>query len=66
MATVVAGLADLRRWAEQSPRPFYVAIALAEMHAVRAEPLRQRNAVVEDERDIGIGANPLQRFGEPG
>ena len=38
---------------------------LAEMDAVGAEPLRQRDAVVDDERDVGVGADALQRLGEP-
>ena len=35
------------------------------MHAVRAEPLGQRHAVVDDEGDVGVGADALQRLGEP-
>ena len=38
---------------------------LAEVDAVGAEPLGQRHAVVDDERDVGVGADPLQRLGEP-
>ena len=35
------------------------------MHAVGAQPLGQRDAVVDDERDVGVGADPLQRLGQP-
>ena len=39
-------------------------VVLAEMNTVGAEPPGERNAVVHDESDTGIGANPLQRFGK--
>ena len=65
MAAVVARLADLRGWPEQRPRLADIAVALAEVHAVGAEPLGQAHAVVDDERDIRIGANALQRLSEP-
>ena len=65
MAAVVAGLADLRRRAEQRARLADVAVALAQVDAVGAEPLGQLHAVIDDERDIGIGADALQRLGEP-
>ncbi len=64
MAAVVAGLADLRRRPEQGARLPNVAVGLAEVHAVGAEPFGQRHAVVDDERDLGLGANALQRLGE--
>ena len=35
------------------------------MHAVGAEPLRERHAVVDDERHVSVGADALQRLGEP-
>ncbi len=35
------------------------------MHSVRAEPLGQRHAVVDDEGDVGVGAQALQRLGQP-
>ena len=57
MAAVVAGHADLRRRAEHRARLARIAVALAEMHAVRAEPLRERDAVVDDERDVARGAD---------
>ena len=50
---------------EQRPRLANVAVALAEMDAVGAEPLGQRHAVVDDERDVRVGADALQRLGEP-
>ena len=36
------------------------------MDAVGAEPFGQRHAVVDDEGDVGIGADALQRLGKPG
>ena len=65
MAAVVAGLADLRRRAEQRARLADVAVALAEVDAVGTEPLGKRHAVVDDERHVRIGADALQRLGEP-
>ena len=50
---------------EQRPRLADVAVALAEVHAVGAEPLGQRHAVVDDEGDVRVGADALQRLGEP-
>ena len=38
---------------------------LAEVNAVGAEPLGQRHAVVDDEGDVRVGADALQRLGEP-
>ena len=35
------------------------------MHPVGAEPLGQRDAVIDDERGVGVGADPLQRLGQP-
>ena len=64
MAAVVAGAADLRAGTEQRPRLADVAVALAEVHAVGAEALGQRHAVVDDEGDVGIGADALKRLGE--
>src|SRR5215217_3091134 len=65
MAAVVAGPADLRAWSEQSSRLADIAIALPEMDSVGAEPLGQRHAVVNDERHLGVGADSLQRLGQP-
>ena len=62
----MAGHADLHRRAQASARASRgVAVALAEMHAVGAEPLGQADAVVDDERDVGVGADALQRLGQP-
>ena len=54
------------RGAEQRARLARIAVLLAEMDAVGAEPLRQRHVVVDDEGDVALGADPLQRLGEPG
>jgi len=56
----------LRRRSEQGPRLANIAVALPQMHAVRAEALGESHAVVDDEGDIGVGADPLQRLGKPG
>ena len=61
----MAGHADLHRGPEHGAGFPRVAVALAEMDPVGAEPLGQRHAVVDDEGGIGVGADPLQRFGEP-
>ena len=57
MAAVVAGDADLRARAEQPPRLSRIAVALPQMHAVRAEPLGQRHVVIDDEGDVMLGAD---------
>jgi len=41
-----------------------IAVGLAQMNPVGPQPLRQRHAVVDDERDIRIRADALQRLGE--
>ena len=64
MAAVVAGDADLRVGAEQGPRLARIAVALAEMDAVGADPLRKPHIVVDDERDLARGADRLQRHGK--
>jgi len=66
MPTVVAGPADLCRRSKQGPRFANVAILLAEMDAIGAEPLGQRHAVVDDECGTGVGAEPLQGLGQAG
>jgi hypothetical protein len=65
MAAVVTGSADLRAGPEQRPRFAHVAVRLAEMHPVRADPLGQSHAVVDDECDVGVGADALKRLGQP-
>ena len=35
------------------------------MNAVGVDPLGQADAVVDDEGDVGVGADALQRLGEP-
>src|SRR6185369_11048638 len=62
MAAVVAGPPDLGARPEQRPSLAKVAIRLADMNAVRAETLRQLHAVVDDEGDLGIGADALKRL----
>ncbi len=64
MAAVVAGDPDLGGGAEQGARLARVAVLLAEMHPVGAEPLGQRHVVVDDEGDLMRFADPLQRLGE--
>ena len=59
MAAVVTGHADLRGRTEHIARLARVAVVLAEMDAVRTETLGQRDAVVDDEGDLAIGAEPL-------
>jgi hypothetical protein len=66
VAAVVAGAADLCGGPEDCPGFANVAIALAEMDSVGAKPLCKRDAVVDDEGDVCVGANALQRFGETG
>ena len=56
----MAGDADLHLWAEDFAGLPRIAIALPQMHTVGAEPLRQRDAVVDDEGDVAIGAERLR------
>src|SRR3546814_16837197 len=65
VAAGVAGYADLRIGAEQTPRLLRIAVALPQMDAVGADPLRQRHLVVDDEGGVVRGADRLQRLGEP-
>jgi hypothetical protein len=65
MAAVMAGPADLGTRAEQRTRFANAAVTLPEMHTVGAEPFGQRHAVVDDEGDVRVGADALQRLGEP-
>ena len=60
----MAGDADLRLAPERIARFFHAAVGLAEMDPVGAQPLGQRDAVVDDEAAIAIGADPPQRLGE--
>ena len=34
------------------------------MNTIGAQPLRKRNAIIDDERDLSVGANTLKRLGE--
>jgi hypothetical protein len=65
MTAVVTCLADLRLWAEQRARFAHVAVLLAKMNAIRAQSPRKSHAVVDDEGDIRVGADALERLGEP-
>jgi len=65
MAAVVAGLADLRGRTEQRPRLPNVSVALTKVDAVGTEALGERHAVVDDEGDVCVGADPLQGLGKP-
>ena len=53
-------------WAQDCARLARIAVGLAEMHAVGIKPLGQADAVVDDECDVMVGADPLQRIGQPG
>ena len=66
MTTVVTSPPDLRGRTEQGARLARVVVRLAEMDPVGAEPFGQPHAVVDDERDVMIGADLLQRLGEAG
>lgn len=66
MAAVVTGLADLRGRTEQRPRFADVAIALTKVDAVGAETPGERHTVIDDECDLGVGADTLERLGKPG
>ena len=61
---VVTRYPDLRIGAEFRARLARVAIVLAEMDAVRTDALGERDAVVDDERDLAIRAHTLERIGE--
>ena len=50
---------------EDRARLARIAVGLAEMDPVGVEPLGQADAVVDDEGDVGVGADPLQRLGQP-
>ena len=47
-----------------SERPKEIAVPLPQVHPVRAEPLGQAHVVIDDEGDVGIGADALERFGQ--
>lgn len=66
MAAVVTGPADLRRRAECGAGYAYISVALAEVNSAGGKPFGKRDAVVDDESDIGVGADALQRLGKPG
>ena len=49
----------LRSGAKQGPRFSNVSVRLAQVNAVGSQPFRQSHAVVDDEGDLRIGADPL-------
>src|SRR3546814_12226804 len=65
VAAGVAGYADLRIGAAQTPRHLRIAVALPQMDAVGAHPLRQRHIVVDDEGGVVRGADRVHLLGEP-
>src|SRR6187455_1525649 len=65
MPAIMTGLPDLRGRAEQRPRLPNVAVPLSEMDSVRAQPLGERDAVVDDEGNVRIGTDALQRLCKP-
>lgn len=64
MAAIVAGDTDLRVGPEDRPRVARVAVMLPKMDAVGTQPFGQPDTVVDDERDIQIGTNSLNRSGQ--
>src|SRR3546814_17973341 len=58
-------LADLRVRPEQAPCLLWIAVAMPQMDAVGAQPLRQRHVVVDDEGGAVRGADRPERFGQP-
>jgi hypothetical protein len=64
MAAGVAGDADLRLATEDVARLAHAAVVLAKVDSVGAEALCQRDAVVDDERNVTRAADRLQRPGE--
>lgn len=62
----MTGHADLYRRAQHVARFAGVAIVLAQMHAIRAQTLGQADAVIDDESDLAVGADTLERLGQLG
>src|SRR5690606_13562684 len=61
MPAIMAGDADLRGRPQNVPRLTRIAIPLSQMHTIGAEALGERDAVIDDEGDIALGAELLQR-----
>src|SRR3546814_3978083 len=57
--------ADLRLRSQQAARVSGIAIVLPQMHAIGAQPLRERDVVVDDKRHVVGRAEGLQRLGKP-
>src|SRR3546814_12167787 len=57
--------ADLRVRPEQAPCLLWIAVALPQMDAVGAQPLRQPHVVVDHEGGAVRGADRPERFGPP-
>ncbi len=66
VTAVMAGHADLHFWPQYLARLSRVAVPLPQMHAIRAQPLGQRDAVVDDKGDLPLRAQLLQRLGREG
>jgi hypothetical protein len=65
VAAGMTGNADLRFLAQPVAGITRVAIALPQMHSIRAQSLGQTDRIVDDEGNFAVRANALQRFGEP-
>ena len=64
MAAIVAGDSDLRLTPQYLARFTGIAIILAQMHAIRAQPFGKGDAVIDDEGDVPISTNRLQGCGK--
>ena len=62
MTAVVAGPANLGRGTKERAGRAYVAITLTKMNAISAHALGKRHAVVDNESDVEVSADPLERF----
>ena len=65
VAAGVTGYPDLLGWPQYRPRLARIAVGLAQVNAVRVEPLCEADAVIDDKGDIVVGADALQRLGKP-
>jgi hypothetical protein len=62
VTAIMAGNANLRLTAQNLARLTRIAIILAQMHAIRTQTLGERNAVIDDEGNVALGTNHLQRL----
>lgn len=65
MTAVVAGSADLGRGTKERTSRAYIAVTLAKMNTISADALGKGHAVVDDESDIEVRADPLERLCKP-